>query len=120
MRLKIFVLAVALSLLTLNAAAQSSAAPPAVQQQPTPPRSPQDLFAQVPAAKPEDVKSIDNAPPAIAIGIVFVPYLSPAPLSPPPEKIAKATSAFAPAPSKTTSKAQAATSPSTAFSKAPS
>jgi hypothetical protein len=60
MRLKIFVLAVALSLLSLNAAAQSSAAPPAAQQQPTPPRSPQDLFAQVPAAKPEDVKSIDN------------------------------------------------------------
>jgi hypothetical protein len=60
MRLKILALAVALALLSLNVAAQSSAAPPVAQQQPTPPKPPQDLFAQVPAPKPEDVKSIDS------------------------------------------------------------
>jgi hypothetical protein len=60
MKLKIFALAVALTLFSPKAAAQSSAASPAPQQQPTPPRTPEDLFAQVPAAKPEDVKSIDS------------------------------------------------------------
>jgi hypothetical protein len=60
MRSKILALAVVLALLSLNVAVQSSAAPPAAQQQPTPPRPPQDLFAQVPAPKPEDVKSIDS------------------------------------------------------------
>jgi hypothetical protein len=60
MRLKILALAVGLVFLSMNAAAQSSAAPPAAQQQSTSPRPPQDLFAQVPAPKPEDVKSIDS------------------------------------------------------------
>jgi hypothetical protein len=60
MRLKIFALAVGLVFLGMSAAAQSSGAPPAAQQQPTSPRPPQDLFAQVPAPKLEDVKSIDS------------------------------------------------------------
>jgi len=52
-------LAVLLSLFNSHAAAQSTAAPTAQQQQ-TPAKPPQDPLAQVPAPKPEDVKSIDS------------------------------------------------------------
>jgi hypothetical protein len=60
MKFKLLTIAAALSLCNVAAAAQSPAAPPAAQQQPTPPKPPQDLSAQVPAPKPEDVKSIDS------------------------------------------------------------
>jgi hypothetical protein len=61
MRFKFFLLAVGLALCNFNSAAQSSSpAPSGAQQQPTPRRPPQDLFAQVPASKPEDVKSVES------------------------------------------------------------
>jgi hypothetical protein len=60
MRFKLFVLALGVAPFNFNAAAQSTATPSAAQQQPTPRRPPQDLFAQVPAPKPEDVKSVDS------------------------------------------------------------
>jgi hypothetical protein len=60
MEFRFLAFAAVLSLFNINVAAQSSTAPPATQQQPTPPKPPQDLFAQIPAPKPDDVKSIDN------------------------------------------------------------
>ena len=60
MTFKFLAFTAALSLFNTNVVAQSSSAPPAAQQQPTPPKPPQDVFAQVPAPKPEDVKSIDS------------------------------------------------------------
>jgi hypothetical protein len=60
MKFKLLTIAAALSLCNVAAAAQSPAASSATQQQQTPPKPPQDLSAQVPAPKPEDVKSIDS------------------------------------------------------------
>jgi hypothetical protein len=60
MKRKLLIFATALSLCNSAAAAQSPATPQAAQQQPAPAKPPQDLSAQVPAAKPEDVKSIDS------------------------------------------------------------
>jgi len=59
MKIKLLALAVALGVSTYNAAGQSSAAPPAPSPQAAP-KSPQDLSAQVPTPKPDDVKSIDS------------------------------------------------------------
>jgi hypothetical protein len=60
MRLNLLTLAVLLSLFDSSAAAQSTTGPPAAQQQQAPAKPPQDPLAQVPAPKPEDVKSIDS------------------------------------------------------------
>jgi hypothetical protein len=60
MKFKLLTIAAALSLCSVAAVAQSPAASPATQQQQTPPKPPQDLSAQVPAPKLEDVKSIDS------------------------------------------------------------
>ena len=60
MKFKLFTIATALSLCKVAAAAQSPAASPATPQQQTQPKPPQDLSAQVPAPKPDDVKSIDS------------------------------------------------------------
>jgi hypothetical protein len=60
MKFKIFALVVGLALFSFNAAGQSSAAPASAPQPPAAPKTTQDVPAQVPAAKPEDVKSIDN------------------------------------------------------------
>ena len=60
MRYKLLVLAVGLSVCSVSFARQSASTPPAAQQQPTPRKPPQDLSNQVPALKPEDVKSIDS------------------------------------------------------------
>jgi len=54
MKIKLLALAVTLSVSSYHAAGQSSTAPPAA------PKPPQDLSAQVPTPKPEDVKSIDS------------------------------------------------------------
>jgi hypothetical protein len=59
MKANLLTLAVLLSLFHSNAAAQS-AAPHAAQQQQAPAKPPQDPSAQVPAPKPDDVKSIDS------------------------------------------------------------
>ena len=60
MKFKLLTIAAALSLCSVAAAAQSPAASPATPPQQTQPKPPQDLSAQVPAPKPEDVKSIDS------------------------------------------------------------
>lgn len=60
MKFKIFALLVGLALFSFNAGGQSSTAPAAKPQPPAAPKPPQDISAQVPAAKPEDVKSIDS------------------------------------------------------------
>src|SRR5580693_3790774 len=60
MRSEFLTFAALLLVFNSNAAAQSSSAPSAAQQQQAPAKPPQDLFAQVPAPKPEDVKSIDS------------------------------------------------------------
>jgi len=60
MKFKLLTFVAALSLCNFTAAAQSPSAPPAAQQQPAPAKPPQDLSAQVPAPKPDDVKSIDS------------------------------------------------------------
>jgi len=59
MRIRLFTFAVVLLFFNFTSAAQTSIAPPAAQQQPA--VNPlQDLSAQVPAPKPEDVKSTDS------------------------------------------------------------
>jgi hypothetical protein len=60
MRSEFLTFAALLLVFNSNAAAQSSSAPSAAQQQQAPAKPPQDLLAQVPAPKPEDVKSIDS------------------------------------------------------------
>jgi hypothetical protein len=60
LKFKLLTIAAALSLCNVAAAAQSSAASPATAPQQTQPQPPQDLSAQVPAPKPDDVKSIDS------------------------------------------------------------
>jgi hypothetical protein len=60
LKFKLLTIAAALSLCNVAAAAQSSAASPATAPQQTQPKPPQDLSAQVPAPKPDDVKSIDS------------------------------------------------------------
>ena len=57
---KLLTFAAALSLCNFAAAAQSPAASPAPPAQQTQPKPPQDASAQVPAPKPDDVKSIDT------------------------------------------------------------
>ena len=59
MKFKLLTFAAALSLCNVAAAAQSPAASPATPPQ-TQPKPAQDLSAQVPAPKPDDVKSIDS------------------------------------------------------------
>jgi hypothetical protein len=58
-KFKLLTFAAALSLCNVAGAAQSPAASPATPPQ-TQPKPPQDLSAQVPAPKPDDVKSIDS------------------------------------------------------------
>ena len=60
MKFKLLTIASALSLCNVAAAAQSPAASPATPPPQTQPKPPQDLSAQVPAPKPDDVKSIDS------------------------------------------------------------
>jgi len=59
MKSKLLALVIGLALFSFNAAGQSSTAPATPQPQATP-KTPQDLSAQVPAPKPDDVKSIDS------------------------------------------------------------
>ena len=59
MKIKLLALAVTLTVSSYNATGQSSTAPPAPSPQAAPKPS-QDLSAQVPAPKPDDVKSIDS------------------------------------------------------------
>ena len=61
MKSKLLTIAAALSLCKVAAGAQSPpASPPAPPPQQTQPTPPQDFSAQVPAPKPDDVKSIDS------------------------------------------------------------
>ena len=60
MKFKLLTIAAALSICNVAAAAQSPAASPATPPQQTQPKPAQDLSAQVPAPKPDDVKSIDS------------------------------------------------------------
>jgi hypothetical protein len=60
MKFKIFALVAGLALFSFNAGGQSSTAPEAKLQPQAAPKTPQELSAQVPAPKPEDVKSIDS------------------------------------------------------------
>ncbi len=60
MKFKLLTFATALSLCNVAAAAQSPAASPATPPQQTQPKPPQDPSAQVPAPRPDDVKSIDS------------------------------------------------------------
>ena len=60
MRFKIVALLAGLALFSFSAGGQSSTAPAAKPQPQAAPKPPQDLAAQVPASKPEDVKSIDS------------------------------------------------------------
>lgn len=60
MKIKLLVLAAGLTLCSFNVAGQSSSAPPATPPPQTTPKPAQDLAAQVPAPKPDDVKSIDS------------------------------------------------------------
>jgi hypothetical protein len=60
MKFKIFALLVGLALFSFNVAGESSTAPAAKPQTQAAPKPPQDLAAQVPASKPEDVKSINS------------------------------------------------------------
>jgi hypothetical protein len=57
---KLLTIAAALSLCSVAAGAQSPPASPAPPPQQTQPTPPQDFSAQVPAPKPDDVKSIDS------------------------------------------------------------
>jgi hypothetical protein len=59
MKIKLLALAVTLGVSSYNAAGQSSTAPPALSPQAAP-KPAQDLSAQAPAPKPDDVKSIDS------------------------------------------------------------
>ena len=59
MKIKLLALAVTLGVSSYNAAGQSSTAPATPQPQ-TQPKPPQEPSAQVPAPKPDDVKSIDS------------------------------------------------------------
>ena len=60
MKFKLLTIAAALSLCSVAAAAQSPAASPATPPQQTQPTPPQGPSAQVPAPRPDDVKSIDT------------------------------------------------------------
>ena len=60
MKFKLFAMVVGLALFSFNAAGQSSTATASAPQPQAAPKPPQDLAAQVPASKPEDVKSIDS------------------------------------------------------------
>ena len=60
MKIKLLVLAAGLTLCSFNVAGQSSSAPPATPPPQAAPKPPQELAAQVPAPKPDDVKSIDS------------------------------------------------------------
>jgi len=60
MKFKLFALVVGLALFSFNAVGQSSSAPAATPQPQAAPKTPQELSVQVPAPKPEDVKSIDS------------------------------------------------------------
>ena len=60
MKLKLLTIVTALSLCNVSAVAQSPAASPATPQPQTQPKPPQEPSAQVPAPKPDDVKSIDS------------------------------------------------------------
>ena len=60
MTYKLLALTVTLAVCSFAAARQSSTAAPIAQPQQVTPKASQDLSAQVPAAKPDDVKSIDN------------------------------------------------------------
>lgn len=60
MKFKLLTFAAALSLCNFTTAAQSPASSPATEQPQAAPKPPQDLASQVPAPKPEDVKSIDS------------------------------------------------------------
>ena len=59
MRFKLLTFAAALSLFNFTSAAQTSTVPPTARQQPAA-NPPQDPSTQVPAPKPEDVKSTDS------------------------------------------------------------
>jgi hypothetical protein len=59
MKFRLLALVVGIALFSFNAGGQSSTAP-ASAPPPAAPKPPQDLSTQVPAAKPEDVKSIDS------------------------------------------------------------
>jgi len=60
MKFKLFAMVVGLALFSFNAAGQSSSAPAATSQPQAAPKPPQEASAQVPAPKPDDVKSIDS------------------------------------------------------------
>jgi len=60
MKFRHFALVVGLALFSFNAAGQSSTAPAAAPQLQAAPKPPQEPSVQVPAPKPEDVKSIDS------------------------------------------------------------
>ena len=60
MKFKLFAMVVGLALFSFNAAGQSSSTPAATSQPQAAPKPPQEASAQVPAPKPDDVKSIDS------------------------------------------------------------
>ena len=60
MKFKLLTLVAGIALSSFNAAGQSSTAPPSAPQPPAAPKFSEDLSSQVPAPKPEDVKSIDS------------------------------------------------------------
>ena len=60
MKSKSLALAAILAVSNITAVGQTSSASPSAQQQQPAPKPPQDLSSQVPAAKPDDVKSIDS------------------------------------------------------------
>jgi hypothetical protein len=60
MKLPFFVLAAILAVSSADIAGQSSSEKPAAQQHATPQQTPPDPFANVPAAKPEDVQSVES------------------------------------------------------------
>ena len=60
MKFKLLALAVGIALCSSNAAGQSSTAPVSAPQPSAAPKPPDDLATQVPAPKPEDVKSIES------------------------------------------------------------
>ncbi len=60
MKFKLLALAMGLAFFTFNVAAQSSTTPAATPQPQAAPKPPQEPSAQVPAPKPDDVKSIDS------------------------------------------------------------
>lgn len=60
MRFRLLTFAAVLSVFSFTSAAQTSTAPSAARQQPAPALTPQDPSTQVPAPKPDDVKSPDS------------------------------------------------------------